>query len=266
MCRLRIGCWKHMNFRRGNPPAFVQVINWYTRQLRGNFIMSTFSRLSMLIGDEALKTLSARHIMIFGLGGVGGYVAEAVARSGVGKITLVDFDTVSESNLNRQLCATISTIGKYKADVLAGHLHDINSNAEIIADKTRYTKDTCEHFFDSAPDYIIDAIDCITDKIHLICSAKERNIPIISSMGTGNKLDATSFRVSDISKTKMCPLAKIIRKELGLRGVKHLKVVYSEEAPVINTRTPGSAAWVVGTAGLILAGEAIKDLISQVND
>ena len=227
--------------------------------------MEAFSRFSMLIGNEALKVLSEQHIMIFGLGGVGGYVAEAVARSGVGKITLVDFDTVSESNINRQLCASVLTVGKHKADVLAERLHNINPEAEIIADKTRYTKDTCEHFFESSPDYIIDAIDCITDKVHLICNAKQRNIPIISSMGTGNKLDATAFRVSDISKTKMCPLAKIMRKELGIRGVKHLKVVYSEEAPVINTRTPGSAAWVVGTAGLILAGEAIKDLISQAD-
>ena len=266
MCRLRIGRWKHMNFRRGNPPAFVQVINWYTRQLRGTFIMNKFSRLSMLLGDDALIKLSKCHVMIFGLGGVGGYAAEAVARSGVGKITLVDFDTVNESNLNRQLCALTDTVGKFKAEVVANRLRSINPDAEITVDPERYTKDTCEHFFAMKPDYIIVAIDCVTDKIHLLCSAKERDIPVISSMGTGNKLDATAFRVSDISKTKMCPLAKIMRKELGVRGVRHLKVVYSEETPVINTRTPGSAAWVVGTAGLILAGEAIKDLISQTND
>lgn len=227
--------------------------------------MNAFSRFSMLIGDNSLQHLSKCHVMIFGLGGVGGYAAEAIARSGIGKITLVDFDTVNETNINRQLCALTNSVGEYKVDVIANRLRDINPEAEIIADKTRYTKDACEHFFSSEPDYIIDAIDCITDKIHLICNAKERSIPIISSMGTGNKLDATAFRISDISKTKMCPLAKIMRKELGLRGIKHLKVVYSEEQPVINTRTPGSAAWVVGTAGLILAGEAIKDLISQTN-
>lgn len=231
----------------------------------GEFIMNSFSRFSMLIGEDTLLKLSECHIMIFGLGGVGGYAAEAIARSGIGKITLVDFDTVSDTNINRQLCALTDTLGEFKVDVLAKRLKKINPGAEIVADKTRYTKETCDHFFSSNPDYIIDAIDCITDKIQLICNAKERNIPIISSMGTGNKLDATAFRVSDISKTKMCPLAKIMRKELGLRGVKHLKVVYSEEQPVINTRTPGSASWVVGTAGLILAGEAIKDLISQTN-
>ncbi len=219
-----------------------------------------FSRLTPLIGQDSVSMLSQKHIMIFGLGGVGGYAAEAISRSGVGKITLVDFDTVNETNINRQLCALTSTLGKFKTDVISERLKDINPAAEIISSTTRYTEETLGDFFNTHPDYIIDAIDCVTDKISLICNAKKAGVPIISSMGTGNKLDSSLFKVADISKTKVCPLAKIMRKELGIRGVKHLKVVYSEEIPVIKQRTPASAAWVVGSAGLLLAGEAIKDL------
>lgn len=224
-----------------------------------------FERLASLIGEDSLSSLSKLHIMIFGIGGVGGYAAEAIARCGFGKITLVDFDIVNESNINRQLCAMTSTLGRNKAEVMAERLRDINSDAEVIAQTTRYSSETKELFFSQKPDYIIDAIDCVTDKISLICEAKTRNIPIVSAMGAGNKLDATLFKVSDISKTKVCPLAKVMRKELGIRGIKHLKVVYSEEPPVIKERTPGSSVWAVGTAGLILAGEAIKDLITKAD-
>jgi len=208
-----------------------------------------------------LSILATKHVMIFGIGGVGSYAAEAIGRSGIGKITIVDFDTVNETNINRQLCALHSTLGLAKVNVMAERLRDINPDALIFPDTTRYSKETREHFFSKTPDYIIDAIDCITDKIDLICEAKRRNIPIVSAMGAGNKLDASAFSISDISKTKVCPLAKIMRKELGIRGVKHLKVVFSDEAPVIKSRSPGSAAWVVGTAGLLLAGEAINDLL-----
>ncbi len=225
-----------------------------------------FSRLSSLIGEDSQKKLYESHIMIFGLGGVGGYAAEAVARSGVGKITLVDFDTVNETNINRQLCALESTLGEPKVSVISKRLIDINPSLEICEKRCRYTKENREEFFSLNPDYIIDAIDSVTDKIDLIVEAKKRNIPIISAMGAGNKLDAAAFKVSDISKTKVCPLAKVLRKELGIRGVKHLKVVYSEELPVVKERSPASAAWVVGTAGLLLGGEAIRDLIKNEAD
>lgn len=219
-----------------------------------------FDRLKMLLGEDNVCSLSSRHVMIFGLGGVGGYAAEAIARSGIGKITLVDFDTVNETNINRQLCALESTIGQSKVSVIAKRLIDINPNIQIIEKNERYTKDTAEMFFTDRPDYIIDAIDSVTDKIDLICTAKKNDIPIISAMGAGNKLDASRFRVSDISKTTVCPLAKVMRKELGIRKIKHLKVVFSDELPVARERTPGSAVWVVGTAGLLLAGEVIQDL------
>ncbi len=267
MCIPRVGCWKLMKPGIGNPPAIVQVINGCTRQLRGNFFMNMkFSRLSSLIGEDAIKKLSKSHVMIFGLGGVGGYAAEVVARSGIGKITLVDFDVVNESNINRQLCALESTVGQGKVSVIAKRLSDINPDIEITALPLRYAAEVREEFFSLSPDYIIDAIDSVTDKIDLIIEAKKRDIPIISAMGAGNKLDASAFKVSDISKTKVCPLAKVLRKELGIRGVKHLKVVYSEELPVIKERSPASAAWVVGTAGLLLGGEAIRDLIKKEAD
>ena len=227
----------------------------------GEFYMDLrFDRLKTLLGEDAVISLSHKHIMIFGLGGVGGYAAEAIARSAIGKITLVDFDTVNETNINRQLCALSGTIGLSKAEVMKTRLSDINPDAEIIAIEKRYTKDTREYFLSQKPDYIIDAIDCVTDKIDLIYEAKQRNIPIISAMGAGNKLDASRFRVADISKTSVCPLAKVMRRELGIRGIKHLKVVFSDELPVLRKQEPASAAWVVGTAGLLLAGEVIKDL------
>lgn len=226
---------------------------------------SIFTRLTALIGEEASSLLSKKHIMIFGVGGVGSYAAEAIARSGIGHITVVDFDTVNETNINRQLCALHSTIGKNKVSVISERLRDINPNATVIADTMRYTKDSAEHFFSQNPDYIIDAIDCVTDKVHLIYEAKTRGIPIISAMGAGNKLNASAFKVADISKTTTCPLAKVMRKELGIRGIKHHKVVFSDELPVCKDRTPGSAAWVIGVAGLLLAGEAINDLLKETD-
>ncbi len=221
------------------------------------------SRLTALIGIEAAEKLKNSHIMIFGLGGVGGYTAEALARSGVGTLTLVDFDAVSPSNINRQLCALESTIGLKKAEVLKERLLDINPQLKANAICERYSAENCAKFFDLKPDYIVDAIDSVTDKLDLICKATELNISIISAMGAGNKLDGGGFKVSDIYKTKVCPLAQVMRRELRKRGVKKLKVVFSEELPVIKSRTPASAAWVVGSAGLMLAGEVVKDIINK---
>ncbi len=220
-----------------------------------------FKRLETLIGENALKKLSNKHIMIFGVGGVGGYCAEALARSGIGTVTLVDFDIVQETNINRQLCALSSTIGKQKVRVISERLLDINPDITVFPICERYTSENWAYFFRNKPDYIIDAIDSVTDKIDLICRAKEQNIPIISAMGAGNKLSSSSFKISDISKTTMCPLARVMRRELKARGITKLKVVYSDEAPVVNERTPGSAAWAVGVAGLMLAEGAISDLL-----
>lgn len=229
------------------------------------FIMNErFSRIKTLLGEEAVSSLSDKHVIVFGIGGVGGYAAEALVRSGIGKITLVDFDIVSESNINRQICALSSTIGLYKAQVMADRLRDINPEAKVFSEVKRYTKQTADYFFSMKADYIVDAIDCVTDKIDLICRAKADNIPIISAMGAGNKLNADGFHIADISKTKVCPLAKIMRKELGIRGIRHLTVVFSEEIPVVKERTPGSSVWAVGTAGLLIAGEVIKDLVKGV--
>ena len=249
------------NSERGNPPAHVQVINWAHGSCGGIFM--DLSRLTALTGTEAAEKLKNSHVMIFGLGGVGGYTAEALARSGVGALTPVDFDSVSPSNINRQLCALESTLGLKKAEVLKERLLDINPDLNINAICERYTAENSEKFFALKPDYIVDAIDCITDKLDLICKATELDIPIISAMGAGNKLDGGAFRVSDIYKTKVCPLAQIMRRELRKRGIKKLKVVYSEELPVIKSRTPASAAWVVGAAGLMLAGEVVKDIINK---
>lgn len=253
-------------FQERKPTCFRAGYKLIHTAVAGEIYMDIkFIRLATLVGDNVVSSLSSRHVMIFGVGGVGGYAAEAIARSGIKKITIVDFDTVNETNINRQLCALNSTIGLKKVEVMAKRLSDINPDAEIVADTTRYTKDTREHFLSQKPDYIIDAIDCVTDKIDLICEAKKRDIPIISAMGAGNKLDASAFRISDISKTIVCPLAKVMRKELRIRGIKHLKVVFSDELPVVKARTPSSAAWVVGTAGLLLAGEVIRDLIKETD-
>ena len=225
-----------------------------------------FNRLASVFGENAIGFLEKKHVMIFGLGGVGGYAAEAIVRSGVGKITVVDFDTVNETNINRQLCATSSTLGLRKSNVTAQRLRDINPSAVIVPNTSRYTAETRETFFSAKPDYIIDAIDCVTDKIDLICESIKRGVPIISAMGAGNKVDASAFKVSDISKTKMCPLAKVMRKELGIRGIRHLKVVFSEEPPAVKHQVPGSTVWAVGTAGLMLAGEVVKDLIKEAEN
>ena len=235
--------------------------------------METFSRTELLLGENAMEKLKNATVAVFGLGGVGSFVAEALARSGVGKLILVDHDTVSQTNINRQLFATHSTIGLYKAEVAAARMLDINPNISVTAKKTFFGPNTQEEFDFSEYSYVVDAIDTVTGKLALIGAAKSANTPIISSMGTGNKLDPTKFQIADISKTSVCPLARIMRKECAKRGIKHLKVLFStedpiktgecttEELPEGRRALPGSVAFVPSVAGLIIAGEVIKDLI-----
>ena len=234
-----------------------------------------FLRTAMLFGTEVLEKLQKARVAVFGLGGVGGYTVEALARAGIGQLDLVDNDTVSLSNVNRQILATHSTVGMDKTEAAKRRVLDINPDCIVRTHKVFYTPETAEQFDFTQYDYIVDAIDTVTGKLALVERANESGTPIICCMGTGNKLDASAFQVADISKTSMCPLARIMRKELGKRGIKHLKVVYSqeealtptgweEEAAAIGKRQiPGSVSFVPGAAGLILAGEVIKDLANS---
>lgn len=228
-----------------------------------------FERTGLLLGQEAVEKLQEKRVAVFGVGGVGGYVAEALVRSGIGSIDIVDKDTVSVTNLNRQLIATHSTIGQSKVKVMKDRILDINPECKVYAHECFYLPDTAEQFRFEEYDYIVDAVDTVTAKLELVMRAKEAGVPIISSMGAGNKLDPTRFEVADISKTSVCPLAKVMRRELRKRGVEHLKVVYSKEEPILpkeqlsdgNKRVLlGSVAFVPSVVGLILAGEVIKDL------
>lgn len=227
-----------------------------------------FSRTERLIGQSNMQILSESRIIVFGIGGVGSYVAEALARCGIGHFLLVDNDTVSESNLNRQLIATHRTIGMDKVLVMRERILDINPKAEVEVRKCFYLPECADTFDFSRYDYVVDAIDTVTAKIDIIVKAKACGTPVISSMGTGNKLDPKKLLVSDIYKTSMCPLAKVMRKELKARKVKNLKVVYSTEqaisVPEDGTErrpVPGSVSFVPSVAGLMIAGEVIRDLI-----
>ena len=231
-----------------------------------------FLRTAMLLGEDAVNRLQNARVAVFGIGGVGGYTVEALARSGIGQLDLIDSDTVSVSNINRQILATHSTVGMPKVEAAKARVLDINPECCVRTHQVFYTPETAHLFDFSEYDYIVDAIDTVTGKLALVQRAVEANTPIICCMGTGNKLDASAFQVADISRTSMCPLARIMRKELGKRGIKHLKVVYSqeealsptgweEEAAALGKRQiPGSVAFVPGAAGLILAGEVIRDL------
>lgn len=231
-----------------------------------------FIRTEMLLGAEALARLQRARVALFGLGGVGGYALEALARSGIGQLDLIDNDTVSVSNLNRQILATHSTVGMPKVEAGKRRVLDINPHCVVRTYPLFYTPDTAGSFDFSQYDYVVDAIDTVTGKLALVQQAHDAAVPIISCMGTGNKLDASQFEVADISKTSMCPLARVMRKELGKRGIRHLKVVYSkeealtptgweEEAAALGKRQiPGSVAFVPGVAGLILAGEVVRDI------
>ena len=236
-----------------------------------------FSRTKMLLGEDAVNKLKNCRVAVFGAGGVGGYVIEALARSGIGALDIIDNDTVSLSNINRQILATTKTVGMPKTEVAKERVLDINPEINVKVHDVFFMPDTAKCFCFTDYDYIVDAIDTVTGKIELVLKANEANVPIISSMGTGNKLDPTAFRVADISKTSGCALARIMRKECGKRGVKGVKVVFSEELPLepleiadespepqregsSRRSLPGSTAFVPGAAGLIMAGEVIKDL------
>ncbi|MBO5069829.1 MAG: tRNA threonylcarbamoyladenosine dehydratase [Lachnospiraceae bacterium] len=250
-------------------------------------MLNQFSRTQLLLGKEAMDKLEGSRVAVFGIGGVGGYVCEALVRSGVGAFDLIDDDKVCLTNLNRQIIATRKTIGKYKVDVMKERILEINPDAEVTVHKCFFLPENADDFLFENYDYVVDAVDTITAKIEIIMQAKKKQVPVISCMGAGNKLDASAFRVEDIYKTKMCPLAKVMRHELKKRGVKKLKVVYSEEKPTrpledmsISCRSncvcppgaehkcterrdiPGSVAFVPSVAGLIIAGEVVKDLIN----
>ena len=221
-------------------------------------------RTRTLIGENSLSKLSKSKILVFGIGGVGGYVVEALVRSGIGEIDIVDNDKVSISNLNRQIVALNSTIGEYKVDVMKKRALDINPDLKINTYKLFFDDDTKDEFDFSKYDYIVDAIDSVKSKLLLVELAKNNNTPIISSMGTGNKLNPLKFEIADIFKTSVCPLARVIRTELKKRGIKELKVLYSKEMPYKDgSRIPSSISFVPSTAGLIIASEVIKDIIAQ---
>ncbi len=233
--------------------------------------MNPFSRTELLLGEDAMTRLAEARVAVFGIGGVGGHTVEALARSGVGALDLIDNDTISITNLNRQIIALHSTIGEYKVDVMKKRIQDINPDCVVTTHACFYLPETAEQFDFSKYDYVVDAVDTVTAKIQLVMEAKAAGVPILSSMGAGNKLNPTLFEVADIYKTSVCPLAKVMRRELKKRGVRKLKVVYSreeaitpkgatEENPGNRRSLPGSTAFVPSVAGLILASEVIRDL------
>ena len=251
-------------------------------------MLNQFSRSELLIGEEGIKKLNKAKVAVFGIGGVGSFVVEGLVRAGVENFILVDDDKICLTNLNRQIHATRNTIGKYKVDVMEERILEINPNAKVQTYKEFYMPDSNHNILDESVDYIVDAIDTVTAKIELVMNAKELNIPIISAMGSGNKLDPTKFEVTDIYKTSICPLAKVMRKELRARGIEKLKVVYSKEEPIkpyegisnscksncicppgtkrkctIRNQIPGSMSFVPSVVGMIIAGEVVKDIIGK---
>ena len=248
-------------------------------------MLNQFSRTQLLIGADAIKKLSESRVAVFGIGGVGGYVCEALVRSGVGHFDLIDDDKVCLTNLNRQILATRKTVGKYKAEVMAERMQEINPEADIRIHKCFFLPENADDFPFDEYDYVIDAVDTVTAKLELIMRCKEKNVPVISAMGAGNKLDAGRMKIADIYETSVCPLARVMRHELRKRGVKNLKVVYSDEQPIrpledmsISCRShcicppgaqhkcterrdiPGSTAFVPAVAGLLIAGEVVRDI------
>ena len=236
--------------------------------------MEPFSRTELLLGKQAMEKLNNATVAVFGLGGVGGYTVEALARSGLGALELVDHDTVSITNINRQILATHSTIGMDKAEAARRRVLDINPDCRVVARKEFFTPDTAANFDFSKYDYVVDAIDTVTGKLALVQAAQAANTPILCCLGTGNKLDSSKFQIADITKTSVCPLARIMRKECAKRGIRHLKVLFSTEDPIPTDPStvdeelpegrralPGSVAFVPSVAGLMIAGEVIKDLI-----
>lgn len=239
-------------------------------------MLNQFSRTELLLGDAAMKKLKNSRVAVFGVGGVGGYTVEALVRSGVGALDLIDNDTVSLTNINRQIIATLDTVGRDKVDVAQERIKSINPDCVVTTHKCFYLPETAEQFDFTDYDYVVDAIDTVKGKIEIVMRAKECSTPVISSMGAGNKLDPTAFEVADISKTSVCPLAKVMRAQLRKRGINHLKVVYSKEPPLtpiitddakkefsssVRRTLPGSTAFVPSVVGLIIASEVVKDLI-----
>lgn len=225
-------------------------------------MVNWLARTEMLLGEEAVTELSEKHVAIFGVGGVGGYIAEALARSGVGHIDLIDHDKIDITNINRQIIATHSTVGRYKVEVMKERILDINPSAEVNTYTWFYLPENADSFDLSRYDYIADAIDTVTAKLELIVKAQICGTPIISSMGTGNKLNPCMLEIENIKKTSVCPLARVMRRELKQRGVDDLKVLYSKETPVrTGERVPASSAFVPAAAGLIIAAEIVKDMI-----
>lgn len=240
-----------------------------------------FSRTQLLLGEDSMEKLKNSRVAVFGVGGVGGYVCEALVRSGIGSFDLIDNDEVCLSNINRQIIATTKTVGRSKVEVMKERMLEVNPDVNVIIHQCFFLPENADEFPFSEYDYVIDAVDTVTAKIELVMKCDKENVPIISSMGAGNKLEASAFRVADIYKTKMCPLAKVMRHELKKRGIKKLKVVYSEEIPtrpieslqVISTPeaepkavrrdTPGSVAFVPSVAGLVIAGEVVKDITGK---
>jgi tRNA A37 threonylcarbamoyladenosine dehydratase len=248
-------------------------------------MLNQFSRTELLLGKEGMKKLEEARVAVFGIGGVGGYTVEALARSGVGHFDLIDDDKICLTNLNRQIIATRQTVGRYKADVMKERILSINPDAEVVVHKCFYLPENQADFDFKSYSYVVDAVDTVTAKVALVLQAQEAGVPIISSMGAGNKLDPAAFEVADIYKTSVCPLAKVMRRELKKRGVKHLKVVYSKEQPLVpiddmaiscrqhcicppgaarkcteRRAIPGSTAFVPSVVGLIIASEVVKDL------
>ncbi len=249
-------------------------------------MLNQFSRTELLLGKDGMESLFRARVAVFGIGGVGGYTVEALARSGVGTLDLIDDDRICLTNINRQIYATRKTIGEYKVDVAKARILEINPDTVVNTYKTFYTPETASQFDFSQYDYIVDAIDTVTGKLKLVMQAQRANVPIISSMGAGNKLDPTAFEVADIYETSVCPLARVMRRELKKRGVESLKVVYSREPAIVpiedmsiscrahcicppgtvrkctlRRQVPGSNAFVPSVAGLIIAGEVVKDLV-----
>lgn len=237
-------------------------------------MLNQFSRTALLLGDEKVEALKNKRVAVFGIGGVGGYVCEALVRTGVGHFDLIDKDTVSLTNLNRQIIATRDTIGRYKTQVMKERMESINPEVEVRLHECFFLPENADEFHFEDYDYVVDAVDTVTAKLEIIQRAKEHHVPVISAMGAGNKLDPAGFMVSDIFKTSMDPLAKVMRRELKKRGIKHLKVVYSKEEPrkTVNDSgeetkggraVPGSIAFVPAVAGLVIAGEVVKDLCEK---
>lgn len=222
-----------------------------------------FARTELIIGEDGTEKLGNSSVLLFGVGGVGSYVAEALARAGVGTLTLVDNDIVDVTNINRQIQALHSSIGRPKAQVMAERIRDINPDCNVTAVECFFMPDTSEQFDFSEYDYVVDAIDTVTGKLAVIEKAYRQNVPVISSMGTGNKLDSSAFRIERIEKTRVCPLAKVMRKELRSRGIEGVKVLYSEEEPIKHQggRTPGSISFVPSAAGLMIAGQVVRDIL-----